>query len=390
MNNSIPKIYGLTGYSNKCKLHNDIYINRGLPCPYPNCENGIRESNKFSKIHDYRFINNKYEEKQDIYLRKEFKGINGDSKYIWLIESDPFPSISNIIFNEISIINKIDIGKTIFHYTKLENLYSILDSNELWLVQYDMQEDTQEVIYGFELFNKSIDCRVDISKRFNSKRLNFFLTCFSFESEYKYLFDNYADNSKGVSIEFFLNPSFWFSDIQFLHLMPVIYDNDIQKEIIEYCKYLFEVSENWIKESNDWFVKKNELVSKEERIKITKELFVSLMEELLPFFKHYEFKEEKEVRWLYKIDKDFFDKHIGETLDVRKNININKKYYTSTDIARKLCLFEDEINLKLPIKSITIGCNVENKNEVINRIKNKCIELGFNDIEIKISKDIIK
>jgi hypothetical protein len=370
VNNSILEISAFRNEINLCKLHNDYSKNVNLPCAFPNCKYGIKE-NKFAYIYNVNIVNKELKEKKHIYTRKKFKGIKDDIKYIWLRENEIYHPLYNIIFDEVFVINKIDIKKTLFHYTKLENLYSILNSNELWLTQYDCLSDEKEITYGYNLF-REYKIFNDIDKRLNSNNLNYFLACFSFESNYEYLFTNYADDSKGVSIEFNFEPNFWFSEPQFLYLMPVIYDITIQKKIIEYCKYLFE----------DFVM----IYNSKEKIEVFKEYYISIVEELVPFFKDVNFKDEKEVRWLYKMDKNFINKYWGEILRIRENKHIKKKYYTSTDIARELSPSEDDIQLNLPIKSITIGSNVENQNDVYNKIKTICNENGFRDIEIKMKE----
>jgi hypothetical protein len=328
VNNSILEISAFRNEINLCKLHNDYSKNVNLPCAFPNCKYGIKE-NKFAYIYNVNIVNKELKEKKHIYTRKKFKGIKDDIKYIWL------------------------------------------RANELWLTQYDCLSDEKEITYGYNLF-REYKIFNDIDKRLNSNNLNYFLACFSFESNYEYLFTNYADDSKGVSIEFNFEPNFWFSEPQFLYLMPVIYDITIQKKIIEYCKYLFE----------DFVM----IYNSKEKIEVFKEYYISIVEELVPFFKDVNFKDEKEVRWLYKMDKNFINKYWGEILRIRENKHIKKKYYTSTDIARELSPSEDDIQLNLPIKSITIGSNVENQNDVYNKIKTICNENGFRDIEIKMKE----
>jgi|GEM_PF-5468735 len=326
MDNNLVEICSTTHY-NKCNKHNDIYIRKNLPCPYPNCENGIKED-KFIDF-EYKIQDKKItKEIKHLYTRKKFKGIENDYKYIWLKEDDLFPSISNIIVNEVHVINKWNIIESIYHYTKLDNLYSILNSNELWLTEYTAQTDSIEVVFGFDLFSKYDKNDINISKKLFSKNLSFFLTCFSYESECRTLFNLYSDYSQGVSIEFDSNfnidNNFWYSDDQLLQLMPVIYDDQIQRKIVDYCIYLFNVSEKWIDMSKDTFNNKNELITKYKRKEVIKISFKNKMEELLSFFKHYSYKDEREVRWLYRKDDEFINEYYGECLNKRSDERTKK------------------------------------------------------------------
>ncbi len=371
MNKTVPEFYE---YEKYCELHNDLYIQKRLPCPYPNCVNGV-DSDRFNLIYNYKLIKNELVIKKHSYIRKHFKGINGNDKYIWLNEKDFYPSLHDIIFNEVFIINKVNTNKTIYHYTNLKNLFSILESNELWLTQYDSLEDKEEILHGFKLYDSFNNNNVCLLDNLSSKDLTFFISCFSYDSNNKYLFKNYADNFKGIAIEFYIKPEFWFSDAQFMNLMPVIYDDNTKKKIINYCNYLFDLSKKWICQSDN------------NRINMLTESYKNIMEELVSFFKKTSYKEEKEVRWLYKKDQKFIKEYWGKVLKVRERKSIDKKYYTSTDVARNLCPFEDKIDLKLPIKSITLGKNIPDKSETINKIRSICDEYSINLIEINVQDE---
>ena len=380
----MKELYCCPAY-NKCKKHKDSYINRSLPCPYPNCEYGIKEDSFIESMPTFK-DNKLTKQYNHIYNRKEFKGIDGSIKYIWLREKDSYPSISNIVFNEIGIVNNCGKVESIYHYTTIENLYSILNSNELWLTEYISTKDSLEITHGFDLFSEFDINRINIVKKLSSKDLSFFLSCFSYESNCRTLFNLYADCSKGVSIEFDSNfnikNNFWYSDAQLLRLMPVVYNDEIKEKIIKYCNYLLDISKQWIDLDKDCFDYKNELISKTERKEIVTTFFKNDMEELLSFFKHKSYEDEREVRWLYKKDNEYINERYGKPLlGVREKGK--KKYYTSTDIANRLCPFEEKFDIKLPIKSIILGTNVDNKKETIENIERLFKKNGYENIRIK-------
>jgi hypothetical protein len=384
----LPKIQSYPNYS-KCHEHKGIYIRRDLPCPYPNCEHGVSSDSfidtGFPIITQDNTIEYPY---SSTYIRKEWKGLNGTTKYIWNIEEDIYPSIRNIIFDEVYKKIKKITSNEIYHYTKLDTLYKILESNGLRLTEYNYTNDPVEIKHGIELLQK-IDNKdvVKIVKKLENNELSFFLASFSDEINKRTLFNEYADNAQGVAIGFDTDynkeNNFWYSDFQLLRLMPVIYEVEVQKKILDFAFYIFEIAKEWIYADKECFDYKNNLISKKERKEVLLDDFTRIVEELIAFFKHDSFDAEKEIRWLYMRDVRIMKSLQYELLDVRNNNN--KNYYTSCDIAKASSKSEEHKSIRLPIKSIVLGAKVENKDKTINEIKNKLIECGFNDVSIEIS-----
>lgn len=391
MKETILKINSYYGY-NKCQEHKDIYISNQLPCPYPDCINGI-VSDKFI---DKGFPTNNNEKIEynfsSKYLRKNWNGINGNRKYIWIKDDEPLLFNPNIIYDEVFKLIQNKSSEKIYHYTSMDVLYKILESNELWLTEWKCTNDKVEIKHGLQLADEFNENNLDLEHIINKN--NYFITSFSYEINKVTLFDRYADNAKGVAIEFDTNfynnarESFWYKNAEFTKLMPVIYDEETQRKILQYAFYLYDISKEWLCESKDFYTPTGKLISKKKREKHIRKYFLTTFGEIISFFKHPSFEDERETRWLYRFDNKFIRKHKFNNIKMRK-FN-NKNYYTSTDIhnmsVEKAYNFQDiKHDIKLPIKSIIIGSRVENQKNIIKKIKEQCNKSGLQDVEIKVS-----
>lgn len=365
MKNIIPEIFSYHGL-NKCNIHNNIYINRSLPCPYPNCKDGIKYDKFIDKGIPLNINGNIEYNYETTYIRKSWNDLNGNTKYIWTIENEPTTYIRNIIYDEIYSILENKRYETIYHYTDIKTLCKILKSNELWLTEWKCTNDKTEIKHGLEIAKEFNNDNLDLDHIINKN--NYFITSFSHEINKKTLFDEYADKGKGVAIGFNVNlnhlsrkENFWHKNLEFMDLMPVIYDLETQKKILKYSFYIYELAKQWIYESEDYY-SKDKLIPKEEFEDDLKDSFLRNLEEIISFFKDDFFRNEREIRWLYKYDSDFINKY-GFNIKM-KEFN-DKKYYTSKDVhsmAYGSYYDIDEIyNIRLPIKSIILGSRVEKK-----------------------------
>ncbi|QOY55704.1 DUF2971 domain-containing protein [Candidatus Sulfurimonas marisnigri] len=382
MKDNIPEINSYFGF-NKCKEHKNIYISDQLPCPHPNCKHGLQSET---------FIDNgiPYSNKI-IYIRKSWKGFNGENKYIWIREDELIIYISNIIYDEVFQIIKGKSSDSIYHYTTLDTLNKILESNELWLTEWKCTNDKVEIKHGLKITDEFNRDRLKIED--NLKTNNYFISSFSYEINNVTLFDRYADKAQGVAIEFdtkfdcIPRENFWYRNAEFMKLMPVIYEEDIQRKIIQYAFSIYENTKEWLAESKEHYNFDGKVVSKKERKKMLEKFFITTIEEIISFFKHPSFKDEREIRWLYRFDSDFIKEH-KFNLKMKK-LN-DKSYYTSTDAHdmsyQNYYNLDEKSKINLPIKSIILGSKVENQKKVISELNERCKMFGFQNIEIRVSE----
>lgn len=382
----LPEI-NIHPFYNECEVHKE-YKDFHFPCPYPNCKYGIESDSFIVKSTDAvcKFSNNTK------YFRKEWKGIGGELNYKWNESKGSYNSVSDMVYSELHKIRKNKIYN-IYHYTSIDSLYKIIDSNELWLTEYSYTNDPTEIDYGIKILNKLDIYNLNIENKIKSGNLNFFLTSFSYEVNKRTLFNEYANDAKGVAIEFDIafnkENKFWYNNSSFTNLMPVVYQNDLQEKIINYAFYIFETCKQWLYEEEELYDSDNKLISKKEREDLLVSMLSSLLEEIIASFKDSSFSDEREIRWLYRHDKNFFEEHNIDSKIIKNQYK--KNYYTSTDV-NKMGYHEvhkkyygKAVSLKLPIKKIILGSRVKNKNETIKEIKSKLTECDFNDVSIEIS-----
>ena len=134
----------------RCREHG---IWDGFPCPWPGCPNGIPED---------RFrVDPLLEGKQaDIYTRREWHSLSGESYYSW--DGSDLPNwfgASEVIANEARRNGLITERFTdlIYHYTSVEGLFGILQSRQIWLSDYSYLNDTRELSHGADLVVEVIE-----------------------------------------------------------------------------------------------------------------------------------------------------------------------------------------------------------------------------------------
>ena len=157
-------------FSNNCKEHTNIYINRQLPCPYPNCEYGVN-SNKITK-------KSILGDSKTIYIRKSFNGIEGNERFIWIREDEYFIKLSEIIDDEVFHYFQYKENINIYHYTNLNTLFKILESNELWLTESMCTNDKVEIQHGLEIVNNICNNKIDVNHKIDKN--SYFMASFSY------------------------------------------------------------------------------------------------------------------------------------------------------------------------------------------------------------------
>ena len=127
------------------------------PCPWPDCPQGMQEP----QFRMHTIMDGK---PHTVFTRREWLSPLGGSYYTW--DSDEVPnwfSTSSTYWNEarrLKLANNI-FPETIYHYTSLDGLVGIVESQSLWLSDYSYLNDTRELTHGLDIVRGVID---DIAK----------------------------------------------------------------------------------------------------------------------------------------------------------------------------------------------------------------------------------
>lgn len=267
-----------------------------FPCPWPGCENGCLED-KFELNGQY--IDNK------IYTRREWVSPSGERYYSW--DGDKLPnwfSIDKVVWSE-ARRQKIIIGKIpdiIYHYTTLEGLKGIIESNSIWLSDYSYLNDATEIQHGIKLVSLVASEMIEAPKYASSKELiqswinniekvqhRVCIASFSSDGDSLSQWRSYGN----IAIGFNSNLTIGYASETYFR--PVEYDAHIQKKLIELylshmCQaYVLDHSMGRLQKIEDVYFKTEKMIK------------------LITFFKDIGFKDEAEYRIAYLEDKNLFD-----------------------------------------------------------------------------------
>lgn len=125
-----------------------------LPCAWPECENGIKESEFESVLNG---------DIKRVYVRKKWSSPDGDY-YSWdNLELPHWFSVSDVFWAEARRQGLVSttFPKIVYHYTSLEGLIAIIKTKSVWMTDFGYLNDRQEMSYGFNILTKSIEKILD-------------------------------------------------------------------------------------------------------------------------------------------------------------------------------------------------------------------------------------
>ncbi|MCQ2386931.1 MAG: DUF2971 domain-containing protein [Clostridia bacterium] len=207
---------------------------------------------------------------------------------------------------------------SIYHYTSVEGLIGIITSGKIRFTEYSYLNDSTEGDYIFSVLKSMLNNKISYDKEFKDKivehidkndyydvypdkDMKYFISCFSLNSDSLPMW-NYYSKTQGYNI------NFDFYDIKqeikkihikyypnvFFESYTVLYETEIQKEfLIEHLNYVYDV---WKKEKSDFIIS----------------FMLNYLNSIKFAFKHPAFQQEQEVRFVYKVKKDFFESEIAK------------------------------------------------------------------------------
>jgi len=274
------------------------------------------------------------------------------------------------------LVQHLDSGATLCHYTTLEGLYGIISGGDLWLSNSRYCNDNEELKYGNRLVesvlaelqreaegdHQRLDWLLDIRRQFRGAPENeAYICCFCERENLLSQRRGYADDGGGVGIEFDPQGFRYFTGpdgppFGLMRLWKVFYHKAKQREIIlQSIQY-----PSW------------PYANEEERI----QLIVDALQFFVPTFKNDGFYEEQERRLIFTPSTGIATKPRFRT---RRGLLV--PYFSSRD------LFEASGfggGMKLPIQNILVGPGA---NKVLNveSIKMMLEANGYVGVGIKAS-----
>jgi hypothetical protein len=159
---------------------------------------------------------------------------------------------------------KYSLPKILYHYCNSNALLNFIKFQELYLSDIRGMNDYSEMSYGKKLINESIRPNLDLDSYRNLHALfnddltlalnEPFVFCLSAEEQLLSQWINYADHGRGFVVGFNIDPkaleiiginpkghsSLHAIDSKIV-LSPVIYNNELQKKLIQLCLVFFKI-----------------------------------------------------------------------------------------------------------------------------------------------------
>ncbi len=342
-----------------------------FPCPWPGCENGCLED-KFELICQYS-------EKNETYTRRNWESPSGEEYYSW--DGDKLPnwfSIDKVVWNE-ARRQKIISEKNpdiIYHYTTLEGLKGIIESNSIWLSDYSYLNDATEIQHGTKLVSLVASEMSELPRYDSAKELFQAWIKNIEEVQHRVCIASFSSDGDSLSqwrsygnIAIGFIPKLTIGYASETHFRAVEYEAHNQKELIKLylshmCQaYVLDHSMGRLQRIEDVYFKTEKIIK------------------LITFFKDNGFKDEAEYRIAYIEDKQLFDT-LGQHI-APKEFRVSQgkliPYVKSIDLARSK---EDKCTQK--ICTIVLGPGVDSLVE--QGVREFLDHNGFEDVKIEKSR----
>ncbi|MGD9971333.1 MAG: DUF2971 domain-containing protein [Sulfuricurvum sp.] len=389
------------GFNNNLRVICDEHKHIGnLPCPWPKCKNGILED---------EFIDSTLKGSKEIkgqimhYKRCKWESLDGQERFSWDNQNFPTYYFADKILREENLrtgLEETDYSNyQVYHYTNIQGLQGIIDSEALWMTDFQYMNDSQEINHGIQLA-ESILRELKSSERYIGKEdylkiwekfvetgvdRRICISCFSLDNgDSLSQWRGYADKGAGISIGFNVSEwKFWNKDLT--RLDKVIYDIEQQRKIL---LNLFHIHLTLL----DWNSDKNITNFKGEKIEPKKpeeltNYFISQVYKYIISFKHHSFEDEKEARWVYLEDMNFLEDMSLKSPKKQFRTAGNKliPYISSNELPNILGYGEKEVKMKLPITEIVVGPQ-KDSDLVVSGIKELLQEYGYSHVNVRKSK----
>ncbi len=273
---------------------------------------------------------------------------------------------------------EVPLNQSFIHFTTLQSLTSILNNGYFRFSEFNNFEDKDEIHYAKSVFDNDESLKANQQKIDDEKECCFaFSACIASEhtSKNTFMWANYANKGQGVCIQFKLNYN---KTCHFL-LGKMQYGKKELKPIIK----LKELAQSFYNKNNDFRYSQ----------------FPLRILELLAFHKYEQYREESEVRMLFKVEKQKYEDHNHEAIYKDINQTYDVRYFFKTFLTeRKSVLGIESIEIfneyfehyhTFEIEKITLGNNIsdEQKHSIVQLLKLLKIKYQYNFDIFRLDKE---
>jgi hypothetical protein len=369
----------------RCKEHWHI---GGLPCPWPSCPNGILEDEIIS------YAPPLHEDSGQSLTRKEWRSLTNEIRFRWDVEGEPcWLGLNKLIQEELArtIGPPPEVGPIIYHYTNVQALFGIVESNCIWLTDYGYLNDSREINYGLSLTHELVQKKKATTSAEGAAVLEAWektlsestshricVACFSHNGDNLSQWRSYGKEGRGICIGFDIrSPHFYL--MKETSRGPVLYDRSKQELTIEIVLHMYFSALKWDKEKD---------LGQGERGDYYETLLTSEILRQISLFKDVSFADEREIRIAYIEDPEVFERVRTPKARVlfRSTDKLIIPYTTSSDLItgpRGQKPRQDPGTI--PIAEIIVGPQGES-DLIVKSIESYLTEKTFSSVTVRKSK----
>ena len=369
------RIPGTWSLDLRCRQHRHW---GSLPCPWPDCTNGITESRIIQPI--------PVTGRERVFERAEWPPYRGEIYYSWQDPDEPsYLDANKVAGQEIQRrLNQMSSTPVIYHYTSVAGLMGIAESASLWLTDFAYLNDAREIQHGLRSAEEVLQEIMDsdeyswanpliaewIHKFRNAEPPRICIGCFSLDGDNLSQWRAYGGISVGFSVP--LNLGY----LPETTVGKVIYDPLEQREVIRifahhHCSCL----------------------ARDKRLFGDKDLSVyndvDRLYQYLVIFKDQSFVDEREVRLVYVENHELFER-MGSPLapkNFRVSGNLLIPYVSTSDLRSKIgrSASGESRPPQLEIQEVVIGPQ-HNADVVFAGVKDFLCSKGYANTSVRMSK----
>jgi hypothetical protein len=262
-----------------------------FPCPWPDCPNGLKGEN-------FRVDSIIKGQKSETYSRHQWKSPIKGAYYTW--NQDGFPhwfSSAKTLWNEarrLDLVQKENV-QTIYHYTSVDALVGIVESQSVWLTDYSYLNDKRELVHGVEIVSEVVNKLLrSTSSKEVQELLNTWLKSTTSGNQPRVCIASFSGDSDSLSqwraygsIAIGFKPQLIAIHTRATRLEAVHYNSSIQRKLVEvFINHLVQAYQA------------DHVNNALERIEDVYHQFEQILE-MVAFFKDRSFKDEQEYRLVY-------------------------------------------------------------------------------------------
>jgi hypothetical protein len=351
-----------------CEYHLHFGV---TPCPWPECKHGVEDDEFSLDVSPSRGMVTRY---------RRQRWISPDSQpyYSWIGDDwrPAFLDCVRLVNREMERLKlRQSVGKdTVYHYTDLNGLKGILDSQAMWLTDYAYLNDSTEMEHGLGLVKEKLLAAIDdpkyakVADVFSSwvdglvnHKHRICISSYSLDGDSLSQWRAYGSVAIGFKPD--LSLAGWNSESS---INSVIYERDKQELYIDYFL-------NHVLQAHEVDVAKIDSV---ESLDLTYQGGVHSTINLVACLKNPGFADEREVRVAYVENPEFAE--IGMTIAPKKfrvSADAIIPYVTTRDLA------SEKSKPELPIREVVVGPTISPKGE--RSIREYLDHLGLEKVELR-------